>query len=137
MRTRKRIETGKEEFPLATMIDVVFLLLIYFIVTQKPIVEETLMNTSLPTGPETTIPRTEIPCQIEVPSTDDNYYSIMGTVVKEKEMVQYLKTISAGDCKTPILIRCSNKSRHGKLIKLLDDCSNAGLKNLNIIETSE
>ncbi|NCU27823.1 biopolymer transporter ExbD, partial [Candidatus Nomurabacteria bacterium] len=36
------------EVPLSAMIDVVFLLLIYFIVSQKPIVEDTHLAIDLP-----------------------------------------------------------------------------------------
>ena len=35
-------------FPLSSMIDVVFLLLIFFLVTQKPITEEVMINVELP-----------------------------------------------------------------------------------------
>ena len=35
-------------FPLSGMIDVVFLLLIFFLVTQKPLTEEVMINVELP-----------------------------------------------------------------------------------------
>ena len=41
---RKRIEVAEAEVPMSSMIDIVFLLLIYFILTQKPIIDETLLS---------------------------------------------------------------------------------------------
>ena len=42
-------------FPLSSMIDVVFLLLIFFLVTQKPITEEVMINVELPAPDMSTV----------------------------------------------------------------------------------
>ena len=42
-------------FPLSSMIDVVFLLLIFFLVTQKPVTEEVMINVELPAPDMSTV----------------------------------------------------------------------------------
>ena len=44
----KMPQKTEAEVPLSSMIDIVFLLLMYFIATQKPIIEETLLGVNLP-----------------------------------------------------------------------------------------
>lgn len=45
-RKRKRELSSQDSTPISAMIDIVFLLLIYFILTQKPIIEDTRLNFS-------------------------------------------------------------------------------------------
>ncbi len=47
-RQKKKGSVVEAEIPMSSMIDVVFLLLIYFVVTQKPIIEDTLLGINLP-----------------------------------------------------------------------------------------
>jgi len=47
-RKRRKMKFPEAEVPLSAMIDVTFLLLIYFVVTQKPIIEETYLGVDLP-----------------------------------------------------------------------------------------
>ena len=47
-RKRTNIDEKAAEVPLSSMIDVVFLLLIYFILTQKPVIEDVHLQVDLP-----------------------------------------------------------------------------------------
>ena len=131
MRMRKKRADAPKEMPMATMIDVVFLLLIYFIVTQKPIIEETLVHSNLPHGlPSETI---GYPLTIDVFKEKGDFYRVMNHSWKPKALFEYLKTISANDPEQPIIINCGSKAKHQKLIKLLDACAAADLTNLNVV----
>ena len=131
MRNRKKRLSGSNEMSMASMIDVVFLLLIYFIVTQKPIIEETLMSSKLPNG--TPSETTGFPLTIDVFQEDGDFYRVMNRPWKAKELFTYLQTISENDPEQAIIINCGTKAKHSKLIKLLDACSEAELGNLNIV----
>ena len=133
MRTRKRIRVENGEFPLSSMVDIVFLLLIYFIVTQKPIVDETLLNVQLPTGPDNTIKEPSFPIKIDVFKEDGDFYRVMGNAWKKKELFNYLQSLAGDDPEQPIIINCGDNAQHKKLIELLDACSKAELTNLNIV----
>jgi biopolymer transport protein ExbD len=133
MRKRRRISADGESFPLSTMIDVVFLLLIYFIVTQKPIVEETLLNTDLPTASREHQEFTNMPITIDVYKEKGDFYRVMGFPWRGARLFEYLKDIGKNDPEQTILINCGAKAEHQKLIKLLDACADARLQNLNII----
>ena len=47
-RKKSNIDEKAAEVPLSSMIDVVFLLLIYFILTQKPVIEDVHLQVDLP-----------------------------------------------------------------------------------------
>ena len=133
MRTRKkRVGEGKE-MPMATMIDVVFLLLIYFIVTQKPILEETLVHANLPNGIPSKV--SGFPLTIDVFQEEGDFYRVMNRPWKPKDLFNYLNTISDNDPDQSIIINCGSKAKHSKLIKLLDACADAELSNLNVVST--
>ena len=131
MRKRKKSVGEGKDMPMATMIDVVFLLLIYFIVTQKPILEETFVYSNLPNGlPSKT---TGFPLTIDVFQEEGNFYRVMNRPWKPKALFKYLKTISDNDPDQAIIINCGSKAKHAKLIKLLDACAEAELSNLNVV----
>ena len=133
MRKRRRISADGESFPLSTMVDVVFLLLIYFIVTQKPIVEETLLNTDLPAGSSEQHKFVNMPFTIDVFREKGDFYRVMGAPLRGARLFAYLKDIGKNDSEQTILINCGGNARHQKLVKLLDACAEARLRNLNII----
>jgi biopolymer transport protein ExbD len=132
MKTRRRIGTGSAEMSMSSMIDVVFLLLIYFIVTQKPIIEETLLEADLPSGvPEKDVKEVSL-LRIDVDRGADDRYKVNGVTWKAPQLFSYLKTVADNDRSQTVVIDCGAYARHGKLVKLLDACSEAGLTNLNI-----
>jgi len=131
MRKSKTRAKSEAEIPMSSMIDIVFLLLIYFIVTQKPIIEETLIESSLPDG----IPSKSkgFPLKIDVFQEDGEFYRVMNHAWKPKSLFKYLNTISENDPEQAIIINCGAGAKHKKLIKLLDACAAAELTNLNIV----
>ncbi len=131
MRKRKRVQNKDGEMPLSAMIDVVFLLLIYFIVTQVPILEETLLEAELPNGPSVAVPGT--PFVIDVFEEKGDFYRVEGTPLRKKALFAYLKTIGRNDPDLTIVINCGSNAEHEKRIHLLDACADAKLTKLNIV----
>ena len=151
-------------FPLSSMIDVVFLLLIFFLVTQKPITEEVLMNVDLPAPDLNTNPADAItPVTIEVKfSSRDNSDEIeqhlaslkegetVKDVLEKEEMLYYLYNSSLkesrdirkelqkfkdADSNPTIIIKCDANAKFRKLVRLLDICSECKMDSLNLIKT--
>ena len=137
MKKRTRITLEDAETPMSSMIDVVFLLLIYFIVVQKPIIDLTLLKADLPTSPNTQTLTNPTILRIDVVKRNikgnDDYYKMNGKWWKSEHLFKQLNVISESDPKTTIMINCGPLAKHQKLIDLLDACSNAELENLNIV----
>ena len=149
---RKNMAVEEAEVPMSAMIDVVFLLLIYFIVTQKPIVEETLLSCDLPTPggapTETQLSLLTIGVMKMLPNpTNDpailkkdlNLYYLNDTAWKfndpsaPDDLRRRLIAMGQEDPEQTIIINCGPNAPHQKLVQLLDACANAGLKTLNVV----
>ena len=150
---RKRIKIEEAEIPMSSMIDVVFLLLIYFIVTQKPIIEETLLSCDLPApggAPQDEKPPTLLTIGVmkmypnpnsdpTVIKKDLNTYYLNNAPWKfsspeaPNDLKRQLITMGKTDPDQVIIINCGPNAYHQKLIQLLDACAVAGLSKLNVV----
>ena len=134
MRKRRSISVGTAEMPLSSMIDVVFLLLVYFIVTQKPVLEEVFLKSDLPTKPNQAPPQLLVPLVVDVRDGDGKgRYGLMGRSVKEDDLFTYLDRVAEDDPEHTVIVNCGPNATHEKLVRLLDACTNAGLKELNLV----
>ena len=150
-------------FPLSSMIDVVFLLLIFFLVTQKPITEEVMINVDLP-APDTSnvVADPLMPITIDVDKNSrDNideiearlaalgarddpnevlkderlYYSFNGSDPMElSKLRERLAIVAKADPNSTIIIKCDPNVKYGKLIRLLDLCSELGLNSRQLVD---
>ncbi|NOY74856.1 MAG: biopolymer transporter ExbD [Kiritimatiellaeota bacterium] len=153
MSKRKRIKIEEAEVPLSSMIDVVFLLLIYFIVTQKPIVEETLLSCDLP-SPGGKPPKNQ-PTMLTIDvvrfypnpnnskvidAKDLNYYYLnkrrwkFNSPNASNDLRRQLVAIAKNDKDQTVIINCGPNATHQKLIQILDACAEAGLTKLNVVD---
>jgi biopolymer transport protein ExbD len=137
---------GKSEISMSSMIDVVFLLLIYFVVTSKPIISETLYETNLPGGPDTKEKPEEkkknnsIYFEIgayeifkEDPQKDSEYFIFNRNLWKLSDLSKVIEENFQDNENLGLIINCGPNAKHQKLIKLLDACNKAGVSNINII----
>ncbi|OGV34078.1 MAG: hypothetical protein A2020_01260 [Lentisphaerae bacterium GWF2_45_14] len=135
----KMPQKSEAEIPLSSMIDVVFLLLIYFIVTQKPIIEETLLGVNLPAPgqPQKNNSQENMLLKVDVMSLPvkggDEIYHVNSRPWYFKDLVEMLIETGKNDKDTTIIINCGPNAKHKKLIRLLDACGEAGLSKLNIV----
>jgi biopolymer transport protein ExbD len=137
---KKKRKIEEAQVPLSSMIDVVFLLLIYFIVTQKEIVEDTYLAADLPTpgGAKPDKPVTLFTIDVtlqhpENPELDLQTYHVNGRRWKFDDLKQQLVRTGETDPDQTIIINCGPNAKHRKLIQLLDACAAAGLKKLNMV----
>lgn len=135
---KRNIKMKDAEVPLSAMIDVVFLLLIYFIVSQKPVVEDTHLAVDLP-APGASKKTNEKPPSLlkidvaKLANKSDEYYHVNDSPYHIKDLEVYLKDIAETDRDTTIIINCDPNAKHKKLIKLLDMCAQFGLTKLNLV----
>jgi len=136
---RRKMGMPEAETPIAAMIDVVFLLLMYFIVTQEEVIEDTFLQVNLPGG----VPPIDFtkeppppPLKIDVMKlreNSDEYYHINGVPFHINDLREYLRTVAENNEKTTVIINCGPNARHRKLITLLDMCNEFGLTKINLI----
>jgi len=131
-RKRRKRKIEEASVPLSSMIDIVFLLLIYFIVTQKPIIEDTLLGVNLPAPGSS---KSDKPVQLftidvmRVKGTEgDNVYYLNGRPWYFNDLKETLIETAKTDPDITVIINCDPK-----LIRLLDACNEAGLSKLNLL----
>lgn len=162
MKKSQKTPPPDASFPLSSMIDVVFLLLIFFIYTQKPIIEDVQMNVQLPAPDTTNNDLPAIPITVEVNKYDrDNFadvdarlaatsdssqqnairndvqafYVLNGSAPMPLEKLrQQLSVIAKSDAEATIMIKCDPSAKHRKLVMLLDVCDELGLTSLQLID---
>ena len=114
-----------EPFNLTAMIDVVFLLLIFFIVTFKPIPVEALLKTDAggtETGWGEMVRITILP----------EAYRLNNQTVSLARIDQVLSRSGELWPEMGVVVSCDGESRHERLIAVLDLCEKAGLKNVSL-----
>lgn len=112
------------------MIDVVFQLMIFFLVTLKQNDILSHLDVTRPAGQ---------PPPIEVPVTElltilvyKDGFVLQGHRVDLKELERQLTRLASFDETVSVIIKCTGDSPHAFLIQLLDLCAKAKLSNLSV-----
>ncbi len=130
----------EESQSMSAMTDVVFLLLIFFIVTMSAYVQTTLLETKLPTssGGAAAPPNLSNVVRIDIPEQQTGQpelYLINGSPQSSKELDTLLARYERLMPKAEFLINCSPESEHHQLVTLLADCSRHKLTNLKLLKS--
>ena len=125
---RKPQEIPKAE--MTPMIDVVFQLMIFFVVTIKQEDIYSKLNANRP-APNQASSSESNDTQIKI---DIGYSGLIfnGRGVRMNELRSNLKQLSATSKNATVLIRCTMDSPHGRLVDVLDACNQYGMRNLSI-----
>ena len=119
------------------MIDVVFQLLIYFLVTfTTPDVLAHLDISRPAPDPSQTEQRTPpkmIRVNIHAEGGREEGFSLNGRAVSRKELERILTRLASFSKSQTVLITCSGRSAHAKLIDVLDICAGNGLNKLSVV----
>jgi biopolymer transport protein ExbD len=125
------IGDGEFGFQIAPMLDILFVLLLFFMVSAGAQKHEATLSTQLPGlgGPGG-----EIPAQIEIDS--DGQVSLSQVPVdaptdsKLPTLVDRLKSIVHADPKQPVIITPSRTTKQQRVIDVLNACAAANVKDL-------
>ncbi len=110
------------------MIDVVFELIIFFVVTikQEDLYTRLQVNRPAPASSTSSSSSDDISVTIEIGRRYDG--SAQGVIlynkreVRRAELDQYLREIAHTSTKTPIIVKCDDASPHKALVDVLDIC---------------
>jgi len=122
------------EINLASLIDVVFILLLFFVVTTT-FTRETQLKVDLPEAASGTPPEQTELKQVEVLIGADGAYSINGKALLESNLSNLMAALqkeSAGDNSLPLIISADGKTPHQAVITAMDAAGKLGFSHLRI-----
>lgn len=129
----RRQSTEQDGINLTPLIDVVFLLLIFFMVTTT-FSRETRLLVNLPEANAELSSETEVR-QIEVLVTQEGAYSINGRSLvnnRIETLIRGLEIESGGDTDLPILLIADAEATHQSVVTAMDAIGQSGFSRLNI-----
>lgn len=128
-RRKKKGDTPALE--MTPMIDVVFQLLIFFIVTLKQ--EDILSHLDINRpAPDPNAKKEEQPEDLLNILVYKDGFVLQGKPVSYKTIDKQLTRLAGFSKNISVIIRCTGDSRHQHLMELLDICAKNNLKNLNV-----
>jgi biopolymer transport protein ExbD len=124
------------QLDMTPMIDVVFELIIFFVVTikQEDLFTKLNANRPAPASSSSSSSESDTTVTIEIGRGRDANGVIVYNKreIRRKELDQNLKEVSRTSKKTPIIIRCAEDSPHKALVDVLDICYSNQLYSVSI-----
>lgn len=115
---------------LAPMIDIVFLLLIFFIVTWQFTRSETELSVSVPTAEEGADPQRQRG-EIIINILSDNSIRVEGLTVTLDQLRSKLAAIAQQHENQPVRIRGDGQVAYQGIVEVIDTCQKAGIWNIS------
>jgi biopolymer transport protein ExbD len=115
---------------LAPMIDIVFLLLIFFIVTWQFSRSETEMKISVPSSQEGADPK-RVLGEIIVNVRVTGEVVVEGQVMSQAQLKQKLSAIAKQHQNQPVRLRGDAKAEYQTIVEVIDTCQKAGIWNIS------
>jgi biopolymer transport protein ExbD len=129
---KPRREADKAQLEMTPMIDVVFQLLIFFIVTLKSEDIMARLEVMRP-APEVAPPKIENPDDLlQIQVWKEPTYVLRGREYSLKSMDQHLRKVAGYSKNVTVIIKCTKDSPHRYLVDLLDLCAKHKLNKLAV-----
>lgn len=131
MRIRDTDETDGFQLNLAPLIDVVFLLLIFFMVATSFLDPEKEMAIDLPAAHSGAGPEEE-PDEIVINVLKDGRLLVAGSEMDDAGLGAALERAARRSKETSVTIRGDRQVRHERIVQVMDACGVAGLTRLAV-----
>lgn len=131
MNFRKVRRGGLPAFQLTTMMDVIFLLLFFFITTSVFSQWEYEINISLPTAQSGKVPD-RLPGEIIINITEDGRVSVNQQDLTLDALRKRLDRLARYFPGQPVVLRADKETRYEDLIKVVDTCRQADIWNFSM-----
>ena len=128
----RRQNRDEEGVNLTPLIDVVFLLLIFFMVSTT-FTKETHLTLDLPEA--TGEPSSDLPDQLEIVISVDGSYSLNGKALvnnKIETLMSGIQKLSEGNTKLPLIVTADAKTPHQAVVQAMDAAGQLGFSHLSI-----
>ncbi len=130
MNFRKQLKPGTVGFQLAPMIDVVFLLLCFFITSQLFAQWETEIDITLPTAETGQAPQ-RLPGEIIINICTDGELVVNARPLPPEQLGEMLERVAGLFPGQPVLIRADRLTAYEHIIQVLDICRQADIWNIS------
>ena len=133
MRKKRIASLQAGELNLTAMIDVAFQLLSFFVMTMVPtdVLAQIDVTRPSPPPPGKIISSPLHPISITVLPNDS--YVLNDRSISKENLNNALTTLGATDPEATIIVSCTPKSTHGKMVEVLDICAKAKLTSLSVV----
>lgn len=131
MSRRRRRDEGAE-LEMASMIDIIFLLLIFFISVTKFKTLETKLKVAVPAMEKATKQESRPPVQEIVIEVRPNTILVNGTTWTLDQLQAKLKLMAEIDKDQPIIILGHKDALHEEIVNVINSCSRADLLNVSL-----
>lgn len=134
MRGRTTREAESAEIDLTPMLDVVFILLIFFIVTSTFAREEAIgLEPPPPPAPEEQLQQNQVPA-ILIYVDESNLITINGRIADISSVRANIERVIAETPNSSVIIQAHPKTKSGVVVKIRDEAYNAGFRDrVNIV----
>jgi len=129
MRFKRRVFLEKGNLDIAPLIDVIFLLLIFFMLTSSFIFQPGI-KINLPKALTSEVIQRE---NLVIVVTEDSSIYIDDREITDEELASRIKI--AGKKSKPILIKADSRASLGRVVELWDLCRVEGVQKINIATT--
>ena len=132
---RKRAgQGGNDDLPMTPMIDIVFQLLIYFIVTFEPVDVMAHLDVYAPSPDQKQEKPEENKTMIRIVVFPDGFM-INDRAIERDALARILLKLAGYSKDQTVLIKATSLSKHKDLVDVLDLCARAELRNLSVVST--
>lgn len=134
------------EMQMGPMIDMVFLLLVFFMVTARPVKQESDISLALPgtVAQETSVDLPDEQRIVITPNGDIALNELLVGGPDDQELPQLLKTLirfkeasDANKSEALITIDASDTATHQRIVDVLNVCAKANITNVTFAESAE
>lgn len=130
MNFRKQLKAESPSFQLAPMIDVVFLLLCFFVTTQIFAQWETEIDITLPTAQTGELPD-RLPGEVIVNILSDGSYVVNGQGMTPDRLGDMFNRLAGVFPGQPVLLRADKATAYEHVVLVLDRCRQADIWNIS------
>ena len=137
MRFRSTSSDGGEVINLSSMIDVLFILIIFFMITTTFKEEEVDHLVKLPTEKRNQSLTQSKGNLIKVNIREQGEYMVMGAQMTEEQLSIWMEGEIKRKPELKVLIRCDRESKHLHLANVMSICRHVGVPEANIAVRTE
>ena len=137
MRIRSRDNESGEMINISSMLDVMFILIIFFLVTTTFKEEEVDHLVKLPVEARNQSLTQTAGNLIKVNIRDSGAFVVMGQQITEEDLSKWMKEQVEKKPDLKVLIRCDKESKHLYLANVMSICRHVGVPEANIAVRTE
>lgn len=133
MKFRRRVREPVD-INLAPLIDVVFILLLFFVVSTS-FTRETQLQLDLPESASAATAETEEPGTLEIMISVEGHFRVDGQTLQDQRLqtlMDTLQQVSAGDNSRPLVISADAKAPYQAVVTAMDAAGKLGFARLRI-----